>query len=179
MQKKLLLVIDYQKDFVDGALGFPGAEKLAAPIAARIDAYHALGEAGQVIFTMDTHGANYMETEEGKHLPVPHCIEGTPGWQLFGPVAERKRPEDLSFCKPTFGSLELAEYLAARAELYESVEFVGLVSNICVISNIALVKAAMPQVPQIVDATLVGSGDPALHEAALQVMAGIHVTVER
>lgn len=179
MKKKLLIVVDYQNDFVNGSLGFAGAEKLEAPIAAKIEEYRGLGEAGQVIFTMDTHDRHYMDSQEGRHLPISHCIEGEDGWQLYGRIAELKGKEDLVFSKPTFGSFELGEYLHKNADNYESVEFVGLVTNICVISNIAVVKAAMPEVALLVDASCVGSGDPKLQEEALDVMESIHVDVKR
>ncbi len=177
--KKLLIVVDYQKDFVSGALGCPYAAELEERIAEKIKAYHKMGENGQVIFTMDTHDPNYMETQEGKNLPVPHCIKGEDGWQLYGKVAEAKAEDDLSFEKPTFGSLALADYLRDKANQYESVEFTGVVSNICVISNMAMVKAAMPEVPQFVDAACIASNDKAMQEAALAVMETIHVNVNR
>ena len=177
--KKLLIVVDYQNDFVTGSLGFEQAKALEEAIAGKIRAYHELGEKGQVIFTMDTHDRHYMDSEEGKHLPVPHCLEGEDGWQLYGRVREAKGEKDLVFSKPTFGSLELADYLRGRGSEYESVEFAGVVTNICVISNVMLVKAAMPQVPQMVEASCVAGNDPALHEAALQVMESVHVNVIR
>ena len=176
--KKLLIVVDYQKDFVDGALGCPQAAALEAGIAEKIREYRALGEGGEIIFTMDTHSRNYMDTQEGKNLPVPHCMDGEEGWQLYGEVAGLKEEQDLVFSKPTFGSLELADYLRNRGADYESVEFCGVVTNICVISNIAVVKAAMPDVPQIVDSRLVASNDDSLQEAALKVMESIHVQVK-
>ena len=177
--KKLLIVVDYQNDFVSGSLGYAGAEKLEEPIAEKIKAYHALGDKGQVIFTMDTHDRHYLETQEGRHLPVEHCLEGEDGWQLYGSIRELKGSEDLVFSKPTFGSYELCEYLRKHADDYESIEFVGLVTNICVISNIALAKAAIPNIPLLVDAACVGSGDARLQEEALDVMESIHVEVKR
>lgn len=175
--KRLLIVVDYQNDFVTGSLGFEQAAALEKPIAEKIKAYHDLGKDGQVIFTMDTHDRHYLESQEGKNLPVPHCLEGEDGWQLYGQVKDVKGEEDLVFSKPTFGSLELADYLRNKGDQYESVEFVGVVTNICVISNIMLVKAAMPQVPQIVDASCVASNDPKLQQAALEVMESVHVKV--
>ncbi len=177
--KKLLIVVDYQNDFVSGSLGFDGAEKLEGPIGDKIKEYHELCENGQVIFTMDTHDRHYMDTQEGKHLPVEHCLDGEDGWQLYGKIAELKGEEDLVFSKPTFGSYELCEYLRKHSEDYESIEFVGVVTNICVISNIVLAKAAIPNVPLIVDASCVGSNDQHLQEAALDVMESIHVEVKR
>ena len=177
--KKLLIVVDYQNDFVDGALGCPQALQLEKGIAEKIREYRAMGDGAEIIFPMDTHSRNYMETQEGKNLPVPHCMDGENGWQLYGEVAGLKAENDLVFSKPTFGSLELADYLRNRGSEYESVEFCGVVTNICVISNIAVVKAAMPDVPQIVNAALVASNDDSLQEAALKVMESIHVQVIR
>lgn len=177
--KKLLIVIDYQHDFVDGSLGFAEAVKLEEPIAEKIRAYRALGENGEIIFTMDTHDRHYLDSVEGRHLPVEHCLQGEDGWQLYGQIAGLKGEHDMVFSKPTFGSLELADYLRDRKDEYESVEFVGVVTNICVLSNVCLVKAAMPQVPQLLDAACVASNDPALQEAALAVMESLHVEVSR
>ena len=89
--KKLLIVVDYQNDFVTGSLGFEGAVALEEPIAAKIEEYRNLGENGQIIFTMDTHDRHYMETQEGLHLPVEHCLNGEDGWQLYGKIAGLKQ----------------------------------------------------------------------------------------
>ena len=169
--KKLLIVVDYQKDFVDGALGFPGAEKLAAPIQERIEAYRKAGD--EVVFTFDTHPENYMDTQEGKKLPVPHCIEGTEGWALYPPlkVAEGEKV----FCKKTFGSVELMDYL--RENTYEQIELAGLVSSICVTSNAVIAKAAQPETPIVLDSKLTAGHDPELHEAAMKVMAGLQIKI--
>jgi len=169
--KKLLIVVDYQKDFVDGALGFPGAEKLAEGIQARIEAYRAAGD--EVVFTFDTHGENYMETQEGKNLPVPHCIEGTEGWELYPPL--RVGEGEKVFCKKTFGSAELMDYL--RENTYAQIELAGLVSSICVISNAVLAKAAQPETPIVLDSKLTAGFDPELHDAALKVMAGLQMKI--
>ena len=169
--KKLLIVVDYQKDFVDGALGFPGAEKLAGPIQERIEAYRKAGD--EVVFTFDTHQKNYMETQEGRNLPVPHCIEGTDGWQLYPPL--KVEEGEKVFCKKTFGSSELMDYL--RENSYEQIELVGLVSSICVISNAVIAKAAQPETPIVLDSKLTAGHDPELHEAALKVMAGLQIKI--
>lgn len=179
MKKKLLIVVDYQNDFVDGALGNPAAAAIEEKIVKKIEEYRALGEAGQVIFTMDTHAENYMETQEGANLPVPHCIEGTAGWNLYGKVAEAKKDEDISFSKRTFGSIELGDYLKDKGDEYESVELCGVVTNICVISNMVVAKAAMPEVPIIVDASCCASNDPVLEEKAYDVMEVLQVKVIR
>ena len=179
MKKKLLIVVDYQNDFVTGSLGFPGAVAIEDAIAAKIEKYRGYGEEGQVIFTMDTHGKNYMETQEGTNLPVPHCIKGEAGWDLYGKVAGLKEEHDMVFSKPTFGSIELADYLRDRADEYESVELAGVVTNICVISNMVLAKAAMPEVPIMVDESCVASNDPQLGEMALALMENLHVKIIR
>ena len=171
--KELLIVVDYQKDFVDGALGFAGAEALDGPIAQRIAQVRAGG--GDVIFTMDTHGADYADTMEGKKLPVAHCLKDTPGWQLYGQVGASLLPGDPVFEKETFPSLDLSDWLRERD--YDTVELCGLVSHICVLSNAVMVKAALPNAAITVDARLTASYDPALHQKALDVLEGIHITV--
>ena len=169
---RLLIVVDYQNDFVDGALGFPGAEKLYEPICARIEEYKRAGDS--VVFTKDTHTPEYPKTREGKNLPVVHCVRGTRGHALYG------RLEELSdgcrvFEKGTFGSDRLFDYL--RSSGFESVELVGLVSNICVLSNAALVQTALPEAMIVVDASLTDSFDKSLHEKAMDVLEGIQIRV--
>ena len=177
--RKLLIVVDYQNDFVSGSLALAGADKLEEPIAAKIRAYRALGDQGQIIFTMDTHDRHYRETLENKYLPVVHCLEGEDGWQLYGRIGELREEGDISFDKPTFGSWELGEYLRGHKDSFESIEFAGVVTNICVISNIAIAKAALPEAPIIVDAGCVASNDDDLQKAALDVMGSVHVEVKR
>lgn len=181
--KRLLIVVDYQNDFVDGALGFPGAEKLADPIARKIEEYRE--RADEIAFTFDTHGRDYLDTQEGRNLPVEHCREGSVGHELYGRVAELIEPIDTVFKKPTFGSADLFEWLrvaqnaAAEVDMppFESIELVGLVSNICVISNAVLAKAACPEVPILVDAACTASFDSALHEKTFDVMEGLQIQV--
>lgn len=169
--KKLLIVVDYQKDFVDGALGFPGAEKLAERIQSKMEAYRKAGD--EVVFTFDTHTQEYLQTQEGQNLPVPHCIEGSEGWELYPPL--EVRAGEKCFQKPTFGSAELFDYL--RTQRYESIELVGLVSSICVISNAVLAKAAQPETPILIPSDCTDSFDKELHAAALNVMAGLQMKV--
>ena len=171
--KRLLIVVDYQRDFVEGALGFPGAEALDGPIADRIAAYRAAGD--DVAFTLDTHGPDYPATEEGQWLPAAHCLRGSPGWSLYGRTGEARRPEDPVFEKETFPSLALGEWLRERD--YGQVELCGLVSHICVLSNAVMVKAALPNAHITVDAQLTASYDPALHQKALDVLEGIQIAV--
>ena len=172
--KKLLLVVDYQKDFVDGALGFPGAEKLDGPIAQKIAQYRAAGD--DVAFTLDTHQADYLNTQEGRKLPVTHCVRGTEGWGLYGETAKAKQDGDTVIEKPAFPSLELGNWL--REKGYDQIEVVGLVSYICVISNAIVAKAALPEAEIIVDAACTGGPDPTLHEKCLDLMSqGLQITV--
>lgn len=171
--KKLLIVVDYQNDFVCGSLGFPKARELDAAIAEKISEYRRRGD--EIAFTFDTHSEDYLDTQEGKKLPVPHCIKNTAGWELYGAAAAMLEETDKRFYKPAFGSAELFEYLKGGS--YESVELVGLVSNICVLSNAVLAKAALPEVPLIVDAACTAAGDEKLNEAALCVMAGLQIEV--
>lgn len=181
--KKLLIVVDYQNDFVDGALGFPGAELLEGRIAAKIDAYREAGD--EIAFTLDIHGKNYLNTLEGTNLPVEHCIDGTVGAELYGSIADRVTTCDPVFEKPTFGSKELFGRLVAMQKAadevgtkpFESIEFVGLVSNICVIANAVLAKTACPEVPIIVDASCTGSFDEELQNKAFDVMEGLQIQV--
>ena len=171
--KKCLIVVDYQNDFVTGSLGFPQAKELDSRIAAKIDAYHQNGD--DVLFTFDTHGDDYLTTREGRALPIAHCLENTPGHDLYGKTAACRQAQDRCFYKSTYGSDTLFDYL--RANAYQSIELVGLVSNICVLSNAVLVKTAQPETQIFVDAACTDSNDKALHRAALQVMQGIQIDI--
>ena len=171
--KKIFVVVDYQNDFVDGALGFPDAYKLDEKIAKRINEERENGS--EIAFTFDTHNENYLSTQEGKNLPVVHCIEGTEGHKLYGETAKCQKDTDKVFYKPCFGSMELAEYL--RAGNYDEVEFCGLVSNICVISNVILAKAALPEAKVTVRAELTDSFDKTLNKETLDILKGVQVEV--
>ena len=170
---KCLIVVDYQNDFVSGSLGFPEAALLEQGILEKIEKYREHGD--EVIFTFDTHLENYMETQEGRLLPVPHCIEGSKGHNLYGKVADHILETDKRFYKNTFGSEELYQYL--KTELFSSIELVGLVSNICVIANAILAKTAQPETSVIVDAKNTASHDSKLHQATLDVMSGLQIEV--
>ena len=172
---KYLFVIDYQKDFVDGALGFPGAEKLDAGIAAKVREY---GQ-GHVICTRDTHFADYLETREGKSLPVVHCVKGTPGWALYGETA--KICEEIGapcIDKLSFG-IDYGDpaVLAVLPEQAEEIELVGLVSYMCVLSNAIIAKAALPEAEILIDAACTAGPDQALHEKCLDLMESLQMTV--
>lgn len=175
MANDYLLVIDMQNDFVDGALGTPEAAAIAGDVAA-----YARDFAGTVAFTRDTHGDDYLQTQEGTNLPVAHCVAGTPGWELAPAVAEAQRALGAPvFDKPAFGSTELVSWLVARdAERpITSIELCGLCTDICVVSNALLVKASLPEVPVRVRASLCAGVTPASHEAALDTMRSCQVEV--
>ena len=172
---RYLFVIDYQKDFVDGALGFPGAEKLDEAIARRVREYGK----GRVWFTRDTHFADYLETREGRHLPVPHCLKGSDGWQNYGETAKAlEKVEAVGIDKLTFG-MDVADpaILALLPKEADRIELCGLVSNICVVSNAVVLQSHYPNAQIVVDANLTASFDPDLHEKTLDVLAGLQAEV--
>lgn len=170
--KKLLIVVDYQNDFVNGALGFEGADKIADVIKEKIENY--LKEQQDVIFTLDTHYENYMETMEGNKLPIKHCIKGSEGWKLHESVNYLPLAKKV-FEKGTFPSLDLANYL--KDNQYDEVQLCGLVSNICVISNAIMVKAAIPNAKIFVDAKATDSFDKNLQDKCFDVLEGLHIDV--
>ena len=171
--KKILVVVDYQNDFVNGSLGFPKAAALENRIYQKIEQYKRNGD--EVVFTFDTHDENYLQTQEGINLPVPHCIKNTQGWNLYGKISDLCDETTRCFEKVTFGSLKLAEYLAKNK--YDWVELVGVVSNICVISNAVLAKAALPQAKVVVDASCTDSNDDSLNQKSFDVMQGMQIEI--
>lgn len=171
--KRALIVVDYQNDFVDGALGFSKAKCLEDAICEKIKAYR--NEKQDILFTFDTHSKDYLNTQEGKKLPVEHCIKGTQGWLLYGKTASLIQEKDKIFEKGGFGSFELAEYVEEKG--YDEIELIGVVSNICVISNAILVKAALPEARIFVDASCTASNDDTMNEKALDILVGLQVDV--
>ena len=172
---RYLFVIDYQNDFVDGALGFPGAEKLDEKIAAKVRAYGK----DHVLFTRDTHFENYLETREGKNLPVKHCIKDSFGWEVYGETAKAladvKAP---GIDKLVFG-MDITDPATAAVlpESADEIELVGLVSNICVVSNAVVLQSKYPEATIIVDAACTDSFDKSLHQKVLDVLEGFQVKV--
>ena len=167
--KKLLVVVDMQKDFIDGALGTAEAQAIVSNVKGKIERFD-----GDVVFTYDTHWENYPDTQEGRKLPVIHCVKGTEGWELdkcLQPLAQGKK----IFEKPTFGSVELGEFV--KASDYTDVELVGLCTDICVISNAMLIKAYMPEVNVSVDATCCAGVTPESHKNALSAMAMCQIEI--
>ena len=173
--RKYLFVIDYQNDFVDGALGFPGAEKLDEKIAAKVREYGK----GRVLFTRDTHFENYLDTREGKNLPVVHCIKGTPGWEVYGETAVAlQEVEAPGIDKLVFG-MDVTDPATAAVlpENADEIELVGLVSNICVVSNAVVLQSKYPEATIVVDAACTDSFDKSLHAKVLDVLEGFQVKV--
>ena len=175
--KKVLVVIDMQNDFIDGALGTAEAVGIVDKVVKKIGNYPA----DCIYATRDTHGENYMETSEGRHLPVPHCIRGTKGWDLREEIAEALNKAGARIIdKPTFGSETLAETLfelAAGKEEEQEIELVGLCTDICVVSNALLLKAKMPEALIRVDASCTAGVTPESHEAALLTMKMCQIDV--
>ena len=172
--KKLLLVIDMQNDFIDDALGTKEAAAIVPNVVKRIQEFE-----GDVLYTRDTHTDNYMETQEGRNLPVPHCIKGTPGWELC-PDLKALRDADNSpvLDKVTFGAKDLPAYLEARYPGgLECVELIGLCTDICVISNAMVLKAFFPELPVSVTASCCAGVTPESHENALNAMKMCQIAV--
>ena len=172
---RYLFVIDYQNDFVDGALGFPGAEKLDDKIAAKIRSYGP----GKVLFTRDTHFENYLQTREGKNLPVVHCIKGTPGWEVYGETAKALAEVNAQAIDKLVFGMDVTDPATAAVlpESADEIELVGLVSNICVVSNAVVLQSKYPEATIIVDAACTDSFDKSLNEKVLDVLAGFQVKV--
>ena len=168
-KRRLVAVIDMQNDFIDGALGTREAQGIVEKVRERILAAHAAGE--ELVYTRDTHGEDYLSLQEGKNLPVPHCIKGSSGWQ----ISERMPVYGEVIDKPTFGSTVLAEKIKSGG--YESVEFVGLCTDICVISNALLAKAFSPETKIFVRADCCAGVTPQSHETALSAMRACQIEI--
>jgi nicotinamidase-related amidase len=169
----VLLVIDMQNDFIDGALGTKEAVSIVDAVVNKVKNFE-----GRVLFTRDTHNENYLDTIEGKNLPIPHCIEGTSGWE----ICDKLKPFVVisPFNKPTFASIVLEKYLVdlSKKENIESIELVGLCTDICVISNAMLIKANFPNKTIIVNSSLCAGVTIESHERALGAMKMCHIKIE-
>ena len=164
--KKTLIVVDMQKDFIDGALGTKEAVAILENVKKKIAKYQKNGD--EIIFTRDTHQTNYLQTNEGKHLPVEHCIEGTDGWK----IGEGLEVDGAIYIdKPTFG------YMNWKDHQLEEVEFIGLCTDICVVSNALIIKATFPEIKVTVDASCCAGVTPESHKAALTTMKMCQVEV--
>ena len=172
---KILVVVDMQNDFIDGSLGSKEAEAIVDRVVEKIENFD-----GRVIFTKDTHYDDYLETLEGKNLPVKHCIVGTDGWEFNPKITKAMDGKGNYICciKGTFGSTELVNVLKKDfAGNIESIEFVGLCTDICVVSNALLVKAYFPEVPLSVDSSCCAGVTPEKHECALETMRSCQIDV--
>lgn len=163
---KTLIVVDMQNDFIDGVLGTPEARAIVPNVKKKIEEYRE--NSYEIIFTRDTHNDTYLDTSEGKHLPIEHCIVGTEGWLIH----EELVPSYFSSLetvvdKNTFGKLNLGEFLD---ELPDEIELVGLCTDICVISNAMILKATFPEIPIVVDASCCAGVTPESHKNALEAM---------
>ena len=172
--RNILVVVDMQNDFIDGALGTPEAVSIVPNVKKKIMEFH-----GTVLFTRDTHFDNYPETQEGKNLPVPHCIQNTHGWQIRKELDELRETDPID--KVTFGSAALGDILCKlnKEEEIGSITFIGLCTDICVISNVMIAKAFLPEVPVFVDAGCCAGVSPESHENALKAMEMCQVKIIR
>ena len=159
---KLLIVVDMQNDFIDGALGSPEAAAIVPYVKERIQSFD-----GKVLFTRDTHFADYLNTQEGRNLPVPHCIKNTDGWQIRAELDQLRKTEAID--KITFGSTDLVSIIGAESNV-EQITLMGLCTDICVISNAMLIKAFYPEIPVAVDAMGCAGVTPDSHLNALNAM---------
>ncbi|MCD7835940.1 MAG: cysteine hydrolase [Lachnospiraceae bacterium] len=175
MAKKYLIVVDMQQDFVYGMLGSQEAREIVPHVIEKVKGFD-----GEVIFTRDTHTADYLNTQEGRMLPVEHCIDGSEGWRLIEPLDELCSKGKLKcYLKGTFGCIGLAEDLRAQDSGHgiESIELVGVCTDICVVSNALLLKAYMPEVSIYVDSSCCAGVTPQKHEAALETMRSCQINV--
>lgn len=171
---KILVVVDMQNDFVTGSLGSAEAQQIIPAVVDKVRNFD-----GTVVFTRDTHHENYMETQEGHNLPVPHCYEGTEGWEIIPELKELSQGRKI-FDKPTFGSIELASFIRDEADKRNGqleVELIGVCTDICVVSNALMIKAYNIEVPVSVDSKCCAGVTPAAHDAALATMKSCQVKV--
>ena len=173
-EMKYLIVVDMQNDFITGSLGTKEAEAILPGVIEKVKSFD-----GEVIYTRDTHQAGYLSTQEGKNLPVEHCIEGTWGWELATELKDLSSGHKV-FNKPTFGCVELATYLIEEneKEAVEEIELCGLCTDICVISNAFVIKANLTEVPVSVDASCCAGVTPESHLNALSAMKICQITVK-
>ena len=173
-KEKILVVVDMQNDFIDGALGTKEAQAIVDNVISKIKEY----EPKNIYATRDTHYENYLETSEGKNLPVVHCVKDTEGWMIESRIAEAM-PEAKIIDKPTLGSADLADMLFARNDKNPiEIELIGVCTDICVVSNAVLLKAKMPEVEISVDSSCCAGVTPKTHEAALETMKMCQIKVK-
>ena len=180
---KVLIVVDMQKDFIEGALGTPEAVGMVPKVVNRI----ANSKGELILFTRDTHAEDYLNTSEGRKLPAPHCIEGTEGWQINDAIwnAWRENKDTIieasldenTFNKPVFGSLELVNFLKSKENEITEIEILGVCTDICVISNTIMIKNTMPETKISVNANCCAGVTPKSHEEAINTMQMCQIDV--
>lgn len=175
MKKKYLVVIDMQNDFVTGVLGTKEARDIIDNVRSKVDSFD-----GEVIFTQDTHDSNYLNTQEGHFLPVTHCVKPSEGWKIIPQLQRLIDARHFTVIeKPSFGSLELSKLIhdINNKDSIESIELVGVCTDICVLSNAAILKATVPEVPVFVSSSCCAGVTKELHDSALKIMESIQVNI--
>ena len=183
---KALIIVDMQNDFIDGALGTPEAQAIVSNVVNKMKKHKNTDTI--ILFTKDTHKENYLDTHEGKKLPIPHCIEGTPGWSIIKPIASEFKADGYMtyssgtvingrVLKLTFGSYDLLKILDSDEIELDEIELCGVCTDICVISNAIMIKNFFPDIPVIVDASCCAGVTPEKHAAALEVMKSCQIDV--
>ena len=170
---KILIVVDMQKDFIDGALGTKEALSIVPVVQKKIEQSNKDGDV--ILFTRDTHSKDYLQTQEGRLLPVPHCIKNTSGWQINSDLDTQGA---FIVDKPSFGSLELADWIKQNYPQVQEIELIGLCTDICVLSNAVILKAAFPEVIISVDSTACAGVTPDSHRNALEAMKMCQIQVK-
>jgi nicotinamidase-related amidase len=180
MPSKLLIVIDMQNDFITGALGSEDAQKIVQNVVDKVNSYNP----ERVVFTRDTHYGNYLMTQEGKKLPVPHCIKDTYGWEIIKELQdtkayklEREDTVPITLDKDNFGYNSWCLFFASNRIKASEIEIVGVCTDICVVSNALILKALLPELPITVDARCCAGVTPESHEAALKVLKMCQINV--
>ncbi len=167
---KYLIVVDMQVDFISGSLGSADAEAIVENVAEKVKNFD-----GKVIFTRDTHDENYMETQEGRNLPVKHCIRNTDGWQ----ICDELKPYIKTIVdKTTFGCIDLPDYIQSKCKDIDEIELCGLCTDICVISNAMILKVAFPEVKIIVDSSCCAGVTKESHKTALDAMKAVQIEIK-
>ena len=173
--RKILVIIDMQNDFITGALGSEEAQKILPSVL-----QYAQNFSGEILFTKDTHQPNYLESREGKKLPIVHCVEKTLGWELAAPLEEFCKSQQCPvFCKETFGSIQLAQYLLTEneKEIIDEIQLIGVCTDICVISNAFTLRSFLPETPICVVASCCAGVTPQSHQTARDAMAGCQIDI--
>lgn len=176
MEKKKLIIIDVQNDFISGSLGTEEACRMLPHLIDKANHFP-----GEVLVTQDSHSENYLDTQEGKMLPVSHCVIGTEGWKFPQELEKLRMEKEVKvYQKPCFGSTDLVADLkdAYESNLLDSVELIGICTDICVVSNALMIKSALPELPVFVDASCCAGATPGKHKAALEVMQSCQVIIK-